>query len=575
MVENAVQRRLAAILAADMVGYSRRMGQDEAGTLATLRKLRIELVNPRVTEHKGRIFKTTGDGFLVEFPSVVNAVTCAVDLQRDIAERNADLPDDQRLSLRIGVNLGDVIIEGEDLFGDGVNVAARLEGIAPSGGVAISGTVRDHLGNRLNIAFEDLGEQHLKNIAQPVQVFAVKGKVTDELAPHVAQPGKAKPSIAILPFTNMSGDPEQEYFSDGITEDIITELSRYRSLAVVARNSSFRFRGPGADLTAVRKTLGVNYIVEGSIRKAGNRVRITAQLIDTQTGNHVWAERYDRTVEDIFAVQDEVVRTIVSTMEGRLAATGASLVRAKPTASWAAYDYFLRGRELSNHYRINEADVCLARAIELDPGYVHAYAWRASTLVAKSWFDERSDILQQAMACAEMALSLDESDASCHQAMGFVSLHSGKLALAGMHFERAMSLNPNDVNIIADYANWLGYKGRFEESLHFLDKAMERDPFPPAWIWEIRAMVLLQSKRYEEAIAAFNNASIPRENFFTHALLAAAYALAGQMENARHEITLTLEAKPDFSAAQFVTPYEHEIYRQHIIDGLLAAGSPA
>lgn len=575
MVENAIERRLAAILAADMVGYSRLMGQDEMGTLAALRRLRTDLVDPRLAEHKGRIFKTMGDGFLVEFPSVVNAVIFATDVQMDIAERNANLPDDQHLSLRIGINLGDVIIEGGDVFGDGVNVAARLEKIARPGGVAISGTVRDHLGNRLDIAFEDLGDQRLKNIAQPVRVYAVHSGSTHHIVAPVARQEMARPTIAVLPFTNMSGDPEQEYFSDGITEDIITELSRYRSLAVVARNSAFQFRGPAADLSAVRKALGVSYIVEGSIRKAGGKVRITAQLIDAETGNHLWAERYDRTIEDIFAVQDEVVRTIVSTMEGRLAASGASLVRAKPTASWAAYDYFLRGRELSNHYRISEADDFLARAIDLDPGYVHAYAWRASTLVVKSWFDEQSDILQQAMACAEMALSLDDSDASCHHAMGFVSLHSGKLALAGMHFERAMSLNPNDVNIIADYANWLGYKGRFEESLHFLDKAMERDPFPPAWIWEIHAMVLLQSKRYEEAIAAFNKASIPRENFFTHALLAATYAWAGQMENARHEITLTLEAKPDFSAAQFVTPYEHEIYRQHIIDGLLAAGSPA
>ena len=576
VVENTIQRRLAAILAADVVGYSRLMGKDETGTLAALRKLRTELVNPRIAEHKGRIFKTTGDGFLVEFPSVVNAVTCAIDVQRDLAKRNTAVPDEQRLLLRIGVNLGDVIIEGDDVFGDGVNVAARLEAIAPSGGVVISGTVRDHLGNRLDIAFEDLGEQCLKNIAQPVRVFSVHGGTAHHVAAPNAQPGMVKPSIAILPFTNMSGDPEQEYFSDGITEDIITELSRYRSLAVVARNSSFQFRGPGADLSTVRKALGVNYIVEGSIRKAGAKVRITAQLIDAATGNHLWAERYDRTIEDIFAVQDEVAKTIVSTMEGRLAATGASQVRAKPTASWAAYDYFLRGRELSNHYRVHEADDFLARAIALDPGYAHAYAWRASTLVVKYWHDEQPEILQQAMACAEKAVSLDESDASCHQAMGFVALHSHKLALAGMHFERAMSFNPNDVNIITDYANWLCYMGQFDESSCYLDLAIQRDPFPPAWNWETRGTVLLQSKRYKEAISAFHKAPIPSENYFTHALLAATYAWAGQMENARRELALVREAKPDFSAAQFaLLPYEHELHRQHIIDGLRMAEPPA
>ena len=380
-------------------------------------------------------------------------------------------------------------------------------------------------------------------------------------------------SIAVLPFTNLSGDPAQDYFSDGITEDINTELARYHSLSVVARNSSFQFRGPGVDLAAVRKVLGVRYIVEGSVRKSGTSVRVTARLIDAESGDQLWAERYDRTIEEVFAVQDEVVQTIVSTLEGRLAATGAARVRAKPTTSWVAYDYFLQGRELSNRYKIHEADGFLARAIELDPGYVHAYAWRASTLVAKYWYDQKPETLQQAVVCAGTALSLDDSDAWCHQAMGFVSLHSNKLGLAGMHFERAMSLNPNDVNITADYANWLRYMGRFDEALRYLDLAMQRDPFPPSWMWEVRGCVFFDTKRYEEAINAFQKA--PIENFFTHALLAAAYAWAGQMENARREGALALAGKPDLTVSFFAQcPYSDEAHSKHIMDGLRMAGLP-
>ncbi|MGH6907728.1 MAG: BTAD domain-containing putative transcriptional regulator, partial [Aestuariivirga sp.] len=386
-------------------------------------------------------------------------------------------------------------------------------------------------------------------------------------------PSADKPSIAVLPFTNLSGDPAKDYFSDGITEDINTELARYHSLTVAARNASFQFRGPGVDVAAVRRVLGVRYIVDGSIRKAGTNVRVSARLTDAESGKQLWAERYDRAIEEVFEIQDEVVQTIVSTLEGRLAAAGAARVRAKPTASWVAYDYFLQGRELSNRYKIHEADGFLARAIELDPGYVHAYAWRASALLAKYWYDQKPETFQQAVTCAEKALSLDDSDAWCHQAMGLISLHSNKLALAGMHFERAMGLNPNDVNVTADYAGWLGYMGRFDEALRYLDMAMQRDPFPPNWMWEIRGTVLLLSKRHEEAIGAFHKA--PIENFFTHALLAAAYAWAGQMENARRELFLARQGREDtlFSLMAGL-PCSDDDHRNHILDGLRMAGLP-
>ncbi len=301
-------RRLAAILAADVVGYSRLMEQDEAGTLAALKERRKGILQPLVARHQGRIFKVTGDGVLVEFASAVNAVQCAVDLQQSMAAANAGQVEDRQIVLRVGVNLGDVMIEGSDLYGDGVNIAVRLETIAEPGGIIVSGTAYDQVKNKIKAGFDDAGSQSLKNIAEPVRAYRVADTAAVAVSAH--KPGADKPSIAVLPFANMSGDPEQQYFSDGITEDIITELARYRSLFVIARNSSFQFRGPSVDMAAVRRRLGVRYIVEGSVRRSGNRLRVTAQLIDAATETHLWAERYDRDVRDVFAVQDEVARTL-------------------------------------------------------------------------------------------------------------------------------------------------------------------------------------------------------------------------------------------------------------------------
>ncbi|MCI0431007.1 MAG: hypothetical protein L0210_10750, partial [Rhodospirillales bacterium] len=330
MAEERVQRRLAAILAADVVGYSRLMEADEAGTLIALKTWRKEVLEPLVARHQGRVFKVIGDGVLVEFGSAVNAVQCAVELQQDMAAANVDVPENRRIVLRIGVNLGDVMVEGSDLYGDGVNIAARLESIAKPSGVLVSGTAFDYVRNKVNAGFEALGPQSLKNIAEPVRAYRVTGTPRVITTPKVPTD---KPSIAVLPFTNMSGDPNQQYFGDGVVEDIITELSRFRSLFVIARNSSFAFRGEGIDIAEIARRLGVQYVVEGSIRRAGNRVRITAQLIDARNGAHLWAERYDRELEDIFAVQDEVVRTVVATVAGRVEAAGAELAKRKPPES--------------------------------------------------------------------------------------------------------------------------------------------------------------------------------------------------------------------------------------------------
>ena len=345
MPEERTQRRLAAILAADVVGYSRLMGVSEMGTLAALKTHRRELLDARIAEHQGRIVKLTGDGLLVEFPSVVNAVNCAVEIQRKMIERNANVPEDQRIEFRIGVNLGDIIFEDDDIFGDGVNVAARIESIAEPGGVCISSSVRDSVGNRLNLAFEDMGEQTLKNIDRPVRVYNVSlGTPLSCLltAPQVA--AKDKPSIAVLPFTNMSGDPEQEYFSDGITEDIITDLSQVSALFVVARNTAFTFKGKAVEVVEIARKLHVAYMLEGSVRKAGNRIRITAQLVDGSTGGHLWAERYDRDFGDIFALQDDISKNVVAALKVKLLPEELSSITARSTTNAVAYEHYLQAR---------------------------------------------------------------------------------------------------------------------------------------------------------------------------------------------------------------------------------------
>jgi adenylate cyclase len=366
MSEQAPQRRLAAILAADVVGYSRMMQVDEAGTLAALKSRRTEILQPLVSKHHGRIIKVMGDGVLIEFASAVEAVSCAVALQEAMVVANKGVQENRRIVLRIGINLGDVMVEGGDLYGDGVNIAARLEGIAGPGAVVVSDKVRSEVIGKLGLRFEDLGLHSLKNMAEPIQVYRVVGK--GEMAEPSRDVPAGKPSIAVLPFTNMSADPEQQYLSDGISEDIITELSRYKELLVIARNSSFQFRDRSIDMKRVARELGVGYLVEGSLRKLGNRLRITAQLVEATSDTHLWAERYDRSVDDIFAIQDQVTQTIAATLVGRVTVSSAEMARRKPTHLWAAYDYVLQRTQT------DRAEALLRMAIEVDPGYARAYA---------------------------------------------------------------------------------------------------------------------------------------------------------------------------------------------------------
>ena len=389
-------RRLAAILAADVAGYSRLMGADEEGTLERLKALRRELLDPKIAEHKGRIVKTTGDGLLVEFASVVDAVRCAVAVQRAMPERNTGVAADSRIELRIGINLGDVIVEGDDIYGDGVNIAARIEALADPGDVFVSNTVHDHVRDRLPFVFEDLGERQVKNIARPVRVYRVRDLGAAAKSPSAtaapALPLPDKPSIAVLPFANISGDPDQEYFADGMVEEIITALSRIRWLFVIARNSSFTYKGQAVDLKQVGRELGVRYVLEGSVRKAGNRVRITGQLIEAETGVHLWADRFDGSLEDVFDLQDKVASSVAGVIEPTLQAAETTRSSNRPTNDLAAYDLYLRAHAmyLSSARQIPEAVRILEQAIKRDPRYGLALA-SAAVCCLRLVLDGRSD----------------------------------------------------------------------------------------------------------------------------------------------------------------------------------------
>src|SRR5438046_335390 len=374
-----MERRLTAILAADVVGYSRLMGANETGTLAALKTLQTDFIDGKIAEHQGRIVKLTGDGMLVEFPSVVNAVACATDVQRGMRDRNAGMSQERRIEFRMGVNLGDVIVEGEDIFGDGVNVAGRLESIAPVGGITVSQSVRDHVGNRLGLTFEDMGERRLKNIELPIRVYSISldAPPSGETSAIASTHSEEKPSIAVLPFINMSGDPEQEYFSDGITEDIITDLSKVSGLSVVARNTAFTYKGKTVEVAEVAKHLDVNFVLEGSVRKAGARVRVTAQLINGKDDRHVWADRYDRDLTDIFAIPEAITHAIVEQLKVKLLPQEKKSIGQTPTANVEAYTYYLRGRDFFNRHSkryFQLARRMFVKAVELDPRYARAYA---------------------------------------------------------------------------------------------------------------------------------------------------------------------------------------------------------
>ena len=447
-------RRLTAILAADVAGYSRLMGPDEEGTHERLQGHLRELVNPKITEHRGRVVKNTGDGFLAEFASVVDTVRCAVDMQRGMAERNTGTPPDKRIEFRIGINLGDVIAEGEDIFGDGVNVAARLEGLAEPGGICVSRVVRDQVRDRLDYTFEDLGEQHVKNIARPVRVYRVRDRevIVDEpiTAPPPSLPLPDKPSIAVLPFANMSADPEQEYFADGMVEEIITALSRIRWLFVIARNSTFTYKGQAVDVKRVGRELGVRYVLEGAVRKGGGRVRITAQLIEAETGAQLWADRFEGSLEDLFELQDQVANGVAGVIEPALQAAETALSANRPTNDLTAYDLYLRAYAMysaSHQRQMRQALALLEEAIARDPQYGPALAFAAyccMQLVSDAAAPDRDTIRQKGIDFGRRAVELAENvpGVLADAAMALASFGEEIDAMIAL-VDRALAFNPS------------------------------------------------------------------------------------------------------------------------------------
>jgi len=531
-----VARRLAAILAADVVGYSRLMEKDEAGTLAALKAHRSEFIDPLIAKHGGRIVKLMGDGALVEFPSVVDAVVSAIAVQRGMSKRNADAPRESRIEFRIGINLGDIIIEDDDIYGDGVNVAARVESLAEPGGVALSGYAHDQVMGKVDVAFADLGEHELKNIARPIRVWHWPESVPDTAGPAkdatTSLPLPDKPSIAILPFANMSGDLEQEYFCDGITEDIITEVSRFRELFIVARNSSFAFKGQNLDIKRIGERLGVKFVVEGSVRKAGSRVRVTAQLIEIASGNHVWAERYDRDLADIFDVQDEVARAIATTVAGQVRITTVGHLRRRPTDDLTAYDLYLRA--LSFHASYGEPEKylpLLQRAVELDPGFAAAHAFLAHALVIRSFFTFDPAMRETALLHAQTALDLEPGDSRSQNAMGYVLMYLRGPDKAKFHLDQAVALNPNDAWCRAVRALCLLYLARPDQALAEIDVGLRLAPYGHDWFWDVRATILMVVRRFEEAIEDYGRQN--HRPFWTYADQAVCYAELGLMDEAR------------------------------------------
>ncbi|WP_244598755.1 adenylate/guanylate cyclase domain-containing protein [Rhizobium tubonense] len=473
-----MERRLTAILAADIVGYSRLMGIDEARTLAAVKRHRVELIDNAIAAHRGRIVKLTGDGMLLEFPSVVNAVTCAADIQKNMFLRNKGVPGDQRIELRIGINLGDVIVEDGDIFGDGVNVAARLEGIAEPGGIAVSASVRDHVGSRVDVVFDDRGEYCLKNIAQSIRVYTISFGAPSAFRGRLPTPSAndGKRLIAVLPFVNMSDDPEQEYFSDGITEDIITDLTKISGLDVAARNTVFTYKGKSIKVKQLAHELGVHFVLEGSVRKVGQRVRITGQLIDARNGGHLWADRYDRDLTDIFAIQDEITHAIVDQLKVKLLPEEKKAIESEPTANVEAYTYYLRGRQFSHAW--TRSYLLLARrmflkAVELDPNYARAYAGIAACYAALRDWNAAEFPLETIMAMSARALELDPDLAEAHASRGLALHQSCRNEEAIAAFTRALELEPDLYEANFHYARCLFMQGSFEEAVYYFERSAE------------------------------------------------------------------------------------------------------
>ena len=586
MSEEKVERRLAAIFAGDIAGYSRLMGLDEEGTLRQLKGIRKELVDPKITEHRGRIVKTTGDGILVEFVSVVDAVRCAVDIQRGMTERNADVPTDRRIEFRIGINVGDIIIDGGDIYGDGVNVAARLEALAQPNGILVSRAVHDQVQDKLSFNFEDIGEQSVKNITRPVRAFriGVGEKLDGSSSPMPdAEAVWRRPAVAVLPFVNMSRDSEQDYFVDGLTEDIITALSYWRMFPVIARNSTFVYKGRAVNVQQIATELGAKYVIEGSVRKAGDQVRVTVQLIDAATGHHVWAERYDRKIDDIFALQDEISERIVATVTPELERAERKRSVAKQPNDLHAWDLFLRG--MSQLYEFTKEGNERARdlfeqTVALDPTYSRghtglAYSHYRDVMFVFTDNDEHS--IAKCLESAQRAVALDEADAFAHFVLSRGLHHAGLIERALDEAKLAIQLNPNDSGSHASLGAVLISAGQPNEGIAALQRAIQLSPKDT----RVHVYLSLQSsghfvaERYAEAAAMAKEVLTRHPGDATaQILLASSLASDGQTEEASTLLASGQHIDSSLIDRLGVTKWLAKPDRERLRKGLRQAGWP-
>ena len=580
LASERIERRLTAILAADVAGYSRLVEADEEGTLSQWKALWGTVIEPKIKEHRGRIARVIGDGILAEFASVIDAVRCAVEVQRSMAEHNANAPQDKRIEFRVGINFGELIIEDGDFWGDGVNIVARLEALAHPGGICVSGRVQEDTQGKLEIAFDDMGEQHLKNIARPVRVYRVRFDEVKKSTPTLPLP--SKPSIAVLPFQNMSGDPSEDYFVDGIVEEITTALSRIRWLFVIARNSSFTYKGRMVDVKQVGRELGVRYALEGSVRKAANQVRVSAQLVDAVTGHHVWAERYDRELAGIFALQDEITERVVAAVEPQLYAAEGIRAKRKQPESLDAWECVMRALSCVNSRSQNDyamARELLERAIELDPAYAQAHALFAYVMGLEVLYGWKSEeiALAHALEAAQKAVVLDSDDAWAHLALGFVYGMTRRAEEAVVEHEKALALNPNFALAYTYQGSALAYLGRGEEALLKID-ASER--LSPRGLFQgvnsvCRAVAHFSAGQYLDAISCARKSILESPGIVTgYRMLVVNCALIGEIDEARAALAILKRLQPDVSLRWIAESvlFTRERERQDIIEGFRLAG---
>ena len=591
-------RRLAAILAADVAGYSRLIGADEGGTLERLKALRRELLDPKIAEHRGRLVKTTGDGLLVEFGSVVDALRCAVEVQREMPGRNTGFPPDSRIEFRIGINMGDIVVEDGDIFGDGVNVAARLEGIAAPGGICVAARVQEDVAGKLDLAFEDIGEQQLKNIARPVRAYALRAEGSAGAPPAnvpstVAAPPPVAPrlSVVVLPLTNSSSDPEQQYFADGITEDLTTELSRIAGMLVISRNTAFTYRNKAIDTKQIGRELGVRYVLEGSVRRSGNQIRVNAQLIDAETDAHLWAERFDGDASDLFAMQDEITSRVAVALNIEMVAAEAS----RPIKNLDVLDYILRGRAAFSKppTRENYAEgiSLYERALALDPRSSEAQSWLAAALavrVLRNMTDTADADLKRARDLTEQALAASPRSLLAHAAKGDVLTAGRRFAEAIPEFETVLAHNPNVVHALYRLGQCKLYAGAIEETIPLVERAIRlspRDPQLGTCYFYIGQVHLLQSRTSQALVWLEKARSQWPAHPITRAYLASAYALNGETERATSELVeaRALSSDDRFSslsrlraigASQASVPKIRALYEATYFAGLRKAGMP-